>query len=43
MYALNAEDLERMGMASLGLAISSQRAALRAGEELSGKIGRAHV
>lgn len=36
MYALNAEDLERMGMASLGLAISSQRAALRAGEELSG-------
>lgn len=36
MYALNAEDLERMGMAGLGLTISSQRAALRAGEELSG-------
>jgi len=35
MYALSAEDLERLGLASLGLTISSQRAALRAGEELS--------
>lgn len=36
MYALNAEDLERMGMAGIGLTVSSQRAAMRAGEELSG-------
>lgn len=35
MYALSAEDLERLGLAGLGLTISSQRAALRAGEELS--------
>lgn len=35
MYALNARDLERIGMAGLGLTVSSQRAALRAGEELT--------